>query len=186
MITDIVKTGAGIITFSGDKLLGGPQAGLIIGNKTLVNRLKKNPIARTVRCDKWTLAFLDEALRSFGNNGPSKNNLANMLLMSTIKSMKSRGQRILSLLSIKSIKDLGISLVKSEVEVGSGSLPLERLESMALEFNPKNISLTKLARMFRIASIPVVGYIKANKYFIDLKALIPGQEKDLVEVINNL
>ena len=186
MITDIVKTGAGIITFSGDKLLGGPQAGLIIGNKTLVNRLKKNPIARTVRCDKWTLAFLDEALRSFGNNGPSKNNLANMLLMSTIKSMKSRGQRILSLLSIKSIKDLGISLVKSEVEVGSGSLPLERLESMALEFNPKNISLTKLARMFRIASIPVVGYIKENKYFIDLKALIPGQEKDLVEVINNL
>ena len=186
MITDIVKTGAGIITFSGDKLLGGPQAGLIIGNKTLVNRLKKNPIARTVRCDKWTLAFLDEALRSFGNNGPSKHNLANMLLMSTINSMKSRGKRILSQLSKKSISDLGISLVESEVEVGSGSLPLERLDSMALKFNPKNISPTKLARMFRTASVPVVGYINENKFFIDLKALIPGQEKDLVEVINNL
>ena len=186
MITDIVKTGAGIITFSGDKLLGGPQAGLIIGNKTLVNRLKNNPIARTVRCDKWTLAFLDEALRSFGNHGPSKHNLANMLLMSTIKSMNSRGKRILSQLSKKSIKDLGISLVESEVEVGSGSLPLERLDSMALKFNPKNISPTKLARMFRTASVPVVGYINENKFFIDLKALIPGQEKDLVEVINNL
>ena len=186
MITDIVKTGAGIITFSGDKLLGGPQAGLIIGNKTLVNRLKKNPIARTVRCDKWTLAFLDEALRSFGNNGPSKHNLANMLLMSTVKSMKSRGKRILSQLSKKSIKNLGISLVESEVEVGSGSLPLERLDSMALKFNPKNISPTKLARMFRTASVPVVGYINENKFFIDLKALIPGQEKDLVEVINDL
>jgi len=186
MITDIVKTGAGIITFSGDKLLGGPQAGLIIGNKTLVNRLKKNPIARTVRCDKWTLAFLDEALRSFGNHGPSKHNLANMLLMSTIKSMKSRGKRILLQLSKKSINDLGISFVESEVEVGSGSLPLERLDSMALKFNPKNISPTKLARMFRTASVPVVGYINENKFFIDLKALIPGQEKDLVEVINNL
>ena len=186
MITDIVKTGAGIITFSGDKLLGGPQAGLIIGNKTLVNRLKKNPIARTVRCDKWTLAFLDEALRSFGNNGPSKHNLANMLLMSTVKSMKSRGKRILSQLSKKSVKNLGISLVESEVEVGSGSLPLERLESMALKFNPKNISPTKLARMFRTASVPVVGYINENKFFIDLKALIPGQEKELVEVINDL
>ena len=186
MITDIVKTGAGIITFSGDKLLGGPQAGLIIGNKTLVNRLKKNPIARTVRCDKWTLAFLDEALRSFGNNGPSKHNLANMLLMSTIKSMKSRGKRILSQLSKKSVKNLGISLVESEVEVGSGSLPLERLDSMALKFNPKNISPTKLARMFRTASVPVVGYINENKFFIDLKALIPGQEKELVEVINDL
>ena len=186
MITDIVKTGAGIITFSGDKLLGGPQAGLIIGNKTLVNRLKKNPIARTVRCDKWTLAFLDEALRSFGNNGPSKHNLANMLLMSTVKSMKSRGKRILSQLSKKSIKNLGISLVESEVEVGSGSLPLERLDSIALKFNPKNISPTKLARMFRTASVPVVGYINENKFFIDLKALIPGQEKELVEVINDL
>ena len=186
MITDIVKTGTGIITFSGDKLLGGPQAGLIIGNKTLVNRLKKNPIARTVRCDKWTLAFLDEALRSFGNNGPSKHNLANMLLMSTVKSMKSRGKRILSQLSKKSVKNLGISLVESEVEVGSGSLPLERLDSMALKFNPKNISPTKLARMFRTASVPVVGYINENKFFIDLKALIPGQEKELVEVINDL
>ena len=186
MITDIVKTGAGIITFSGDKLLGGPQAGLIIGNKTLVNRLKKNPIARTVRCDKWTLAFLDEALRSFGNNGPSKHNLANMLLMSTVKSMKSRGKRILSQLSKKSVKNLGISLVESEVEVGSGSLPLERLDSMALKFNPKNISPTKLARMFRTASVPVVGYINENNFFIDLKALIPGQEKELVEVINDL
>ena len=186
MITDIVKTGTGIITFSGDKLLGGPQAGLIIGNKTLVNRLKNNPIARTVRCDKWTLAFLDEALRSFGNNGPSKNNLANMLLMSTIKSMKSRGKRILSQLSKKSIKDLGISLVESEVEVGSGSLPLEKLDSIALKFNPKNISPTKLARMFRTASIPVVGYINENKFFIDLKALIPREEKDLVLVINDL
>ena len=186
MITDIVKTGTGIITFSGDKLLGGPQAGLIIGNKTLVNRLKKNPIARTVRCDKWTLAFLDEALRSFGNNGPSKHNLANMLLMSTVKAMKSRGKRILSQLSKKSIKNLGISLVESEVEVGSGSLPLERLDSIALKFNPKNISPTKLARMFRTASVPVVGYINENKFFIDLKALIPGQEKELVEVINDL
>ena len=65
MISDIVKTGAGIITFSGDKLLGGPQAGLIIGKNNLIKRLKKNPIARAVRCDKWTLAFLDEALRSF-------------------------------------------------------------------------------------------------------------------------
>jgi len=106
--------------------------------------------------------------------------------MSTIKSMKSRGKRILLQLSKKSINDLGISFVESEVEVGSGSLPLERLDSMALKFNPKNISPTKLARMFRTASVPVVGYINENKFFIDLKALIPGQEKDLVEVINNL
>ena len=186
MISDIVKTGAGIITFSGDKLLGCPQAGLIIGNKNLIKRLKKNPIARAVRCDKWTLAFLDEALRSFGNDGPTKDNLANMLLMSSQKSLGNRGKKIFSQLSKKNITGLNISLVASEVEVGSGSLPLERLESMAFEFKPKNISPSKLAKMFRQASIPVVGYINENKFFIDLKALIPGQEKDLVKVINDL
>ena len=101
MISDIVKTGAGIITFSGDKLLGGPQAGLIIGKNNLIKRLKKNPIARAVRCDKWTLAFLDEALRTFGNDGPTKDNLANMLLMSSHKSLKNRGKKIFSQLSKK-------------------------------------------------------------------------------------
>ena len=186
MISDIVKTGAGIITFSGDKLLGGPQAGLIIGKNNLIKRLKKNPIARAVRCDKWTLALLDEALRSFGNDGPTKDNLANMLLMSSQKSLGNRGKKIFSQLSKKIITGLNISLVASEVEVGSGSLPLERLESMAFEFKPKNISPSKLAKMFRQASIPVVGYINENKFFIDLKALIPGQEKDLVKVINDL
>ena len=186
MISDIVKTGAGIITFSGDKLLGGPQAGLIIGKNNLVKRLKNNPIARAVRCDKWTLAFLDEALRSFGDDGPTNDNLANTLLMSSQKSLKNRGKKIFSQLSKKIVTDLNISLVTSEVEVGSGSLPLERLESMALEFKPKNISPSKLAKVFRQASIPVVGYINENKFFIDLKALIPGQEKDLVKVINDL
>ena len=186
MISDIVKTGAGIITFSGDKLLGGPQAGLIIGKNNLIKRLKKNPIARAVRRDKWTLAFLDEALRSFGDDGPTNDNLANTLLMSSQKSLKNRGKKIFSQISKKNITGLNISVVKSEVEVGSGSLPLERLESMALEFNPKNISPSKLAKMFRQASIPVVGYINENKFFIDLKALIPGQEKDLVKVINDL
>ena len=140
MISDIVKTGAGIITFSGDKLLGGPQAGLIIGKNNLIKRLKKNPIARAVRCDKWTLAFLDEALRSFGDDGPTNDNLANTLLMSSQKSLKNRGKKIFSQLSKKIVTDLNISLVTSEVEVGSGSLPLERLESMELDFKPKNIS----------------------------------------------
>ena len=118
MIQDIVKTGAGIITFSGDKLLGGPQAGLIVGKKKLVSRLKNNPIARAVRCDKWTISFLNEALRSFVDDGPSKNNLTNLLLTTSRKSLKKKGEKILSLLTKKKIKDLAISLVNSEVEVG--------------------------------------------------------------------
>ena len=179
LIQDVVKSGLGLVTFSGDKLLGGPQAGLIVGKKTLVNRLKKNPIARAVRCDKWNLAFLEEALRSFKDDGPSKNNLTIALMTASRKSLKKRGETILSHLPKKSVDTLGISLVESEVEAGSGSLPEKKIKSMAFKFRPKGIRASILAALFRNGETPVVGYIHGNTFYIDLKAVIPGQEKDL-------
>jgi len=179
LVQDVVKSGVGLVTFSGDKLLGGPQAGLIVGKKTLVRRLKKNPIARAVRCDKWSLAFLEESLRSFDDDGPSKDNLTISLMTASRKALTKRGETILSHLPKKTVDKLGITLVESEVEAGSGSLPEEKLESMAFRFKPKGISASKLATQFRTGETPVVGYIHGNTFYIDLKAVIPGQEKDL-------
>ena len=184
LVQDVVKSGVGLVTFSGDKLLGGPQAGLIVGTKTLVNKLKTNPIARAVRCDKWSLAFLEESLRSFGDHGPSKNNLTISLMMASRKALTKRGEIILSHLPKKAIDKLGISLVESEVEAGSGSLPEEKLDSMAFRFKPNGISASKLATQFRMGDTPVVGYIHGHTFYIDLKAVIPGQEKELVGAIS--
>ncbi len=184
LVQDVVKSGVGLITFSGDKLLGGPQAGLIVGTKTLVNKLKTNPIARAVRCDKWSLAFLEESLLSFGDHGPSKNNLTVSLMMASRKALTKRGEIILSHLPKKAKDKLGISLVESEVEAGSGSLPEEKLDSMAFRFKPNRISASKLATQFRMGDTPVVGYIHGHTFYIDLKAVIPGQEKELVGAIS--
>ena len=184
LVQDVVKSGVGLVTFSGDKLLGGPQAGLIVGTKTLVNKLKTNPIARAVRCDKWSLAFLEESLRSFGDHGPSKNNLTISLMMASRKALTKRGEIILSHLPKKAKDKLGISLVESEVEAGSGSLPEEKLDSMAFRFKPNGISAYKLATQFRMGDTPVVGYINGHTFYIDLKAVIPGQEKELVGAIS--
>ena len=184
LVQDVVKSGVGLVTFSGDKLLGGPQAGLIVGTKTLVNKLKTNPIARAVRCDKWSLAFLEESLRSFGDYGPSKNNLTVSLMIASRKALTKRGEIILSHLPKKAKDKLGISLVESEVEAGSGSLPEEKLDSMAFRFKPNGISASKLATQFRMGDTPVVGYIHGHTFYIDLKAVIPGQEKELVGAIS--
>ena len=184
LVQDVVKSGVGLVTFSGDKLLGGPQAGLIVGKKALVNKLKKNPIARAVRCDKWSLAFLEESLRSFGDDGPSKDNLTLSLMTASRKSLTKRGKTILSHLPKKTVVTLGITLLESEVEAGSGSLPEENLESMAFRFKPKGISASKLAAQFRAGETPVVGYIHGHTFYIDLKAVIPGQEKDLTGAIS--
>jgi L-seryl-tRNA(Ser) seleniumtransferase len=186
LVQDVVKSGVGLVTFSGDKLLGGPQAGLIVGKKTLVNRMKKNPIARAVRCDKWSLAFLEESLRSFGDEGSSKDNLTISLMTASRKSLTKRGKTILSHLPKKSVSKLGISLVESEVEAGSGSLPEEELESMAFRFKPKGMSASKLATQFRTGDTPVVGYIHRHTFYIDLKAVIPGQEKELAGAISGI
>ncbi len=186
LVQNVVKSGVGLVTFSGDKLMGGPQSGLIVGKKTLVRRLMKNPIARAVRCDKWALALLEEALRTYGTDGPSNENLAVILMTLSRAELQKRGEIILTHLQKKTVDHLGIQLVASEVEAGSGSLPEEKLNSMAFQFNPKDMTASKLAAQFRTGETPVVGYIRGNKFYIDLKALIPGQEKELAGAISAL
>ena len=183
-VKDVINTGVGVATFSGDKLLGGPQAGLIVGKKRFINRFKQNSFARAFRCDKWTFAFLEISLRSFENEGPSKANLTISLMTASRKLLIKRGKTILSHLPKKTADKLGLLLIESEVEAGSGSLPEEKLESMAFEFKPQGISASKLATQFRKGEMPVVGYIRGNAFYIDLKAVIPGQEKDLAGAIN--
>ena len=127
---------------------------------------------------------MEETLRSFGDEGPSKSNLTILLMTNSRPALQKRGKVILSSLPKKTVDLLGITLVKSEVEAGSGSLPEKKLESMAFRFSEKGRSALKLAAKFRKGKIPVVGYIHGNKFFIDLKAIIPGQEKDLVGAIS--
>ena len=182
-VQDVVKSGIDVVTFSGDKLLGGPQAGLIVGNKTYLKRFKHNSFARAFRCDKWALAFLETLLRHFYDDGPSKDNLAINLMTTSRKSLTKKGMRILSYIPKKIIKKLSISLVESDVEAGSGSLPEEKLKSMALQFKSTFLSPNDLAFQFRNGKNPVVGYINNNTFFIDLKAIIPGQEKTLAGAI---
>ena len=182
-VKDVINAGVGVATFSGDKLLGGPQAGLIVGKKRFINRFKQNPFARAFRCDKWTFAFLEISLRQFHDSGPSKDNLSIKLMTTTRKSLIKKGVAILAYLPKKNIKELNIKLVESEVEAGSGSLPEEKLESMALQFKSKILSSSKLATQFRIGNAPVVGYVNKDKFFIDLKAVIPGQERTLARAI---
>ena len=97
------------------------------------------------------------------------------MLTTSRRILKNRGQRILDLQKRKKIKDLGIKLVESEVEAGSGSLPEDKIESMALSFKPKSMKITELAGGFRCGSFPVVGYTSGHTFYIDLKAVLPGQ-----------
>ena len=185
-VKSIVNSGPDIISFSGDKLLGGPQSGLMVGRKKWINACKKNSLYRVLRCDKVTIGLLEETLRSYRSQSFSKDNLSLTMLTTSRKVLKTRGQKVLDSLQKKTIKDLGILLVDSEVEAGSGSLPDDKIESASLSFSPKNGKAKDLARAFRCGSIPVVGYIHKNTFYIDLKSVLPNQIKRLSTAIQEV
>ena len=174
-IRTIMSDKPDILTFSGDKLIGGPQSGIIIGKEKWINAMQKNPLYRVMRSDKITLGLLEEILRSYSSNYFTKDNLSLRMLTTKRSTLANRGKKVIQGLTKKKIKDFNIVLENSKVEAGSGSLPENLIESMALSFSHKNISPNELARKFRSGRIPVVGYIKSNKFIIDLKAILPNQ-----------
>ena len=182
----IMENNPDLLTFSGDKLIGGPQSGLVVGKKKWINTLQNNPLYRVLRCDKITIGLLEETLRSYRSDSFTKDHLSLSMLTTSRRILKNRGQRILDFQKRKKIKDLGIKLVESEVEAGSGSLPEDKIESMALSFKPKLMKITELAGGFRCGPIPVVGYTSGHTFYIDLKAVLPGQINLLAKAIDEV
>ena len=185
-IRTIMSDKPDILTFSGDKLIGGPQSGIIIGKEKWINAMQKNPLYRVIRSDKITLGLLEEILRSYRSNYFTKDNLSLRMLTTKRSTLVNRGKKVIQGLTKKKIKDFNIVLENSKVEAGSGSLPENPIESMALSFSHKNISPNELARKFRSGRIPVVGYIKSNKFIIDLKAILPNQLLKLKTAIKEI
>ena len=185
-IRTIMSDKPDILTFSGDKLIGGPQSGIIIGKEKWINAMQKNPLYRVMSSDKITLGLLEEILRSYRSNYFTKDNLSLRTLKTKRSTLANRGKKVIQGLTKKKIKDFNIVLENSKVEAGSGSLPENPIESIALSFSHKNISPNELAKKFRSGRIPVVGYIKSNKFIIDLKAILPNQLLKLKTAIKEI
>ena len=185
-VKSIVNSGPDITTFSGDKLLGGPQSGLIVGKKKWISAFQKNPLYRVLRCDKITIGLMEETLRSYRSDSFTNDNFSLKMLTTSRKVLRTRAEKVFNGLKTKTIRDLVITIVESFVEAGSGSLPEKNIASMALQFKPKSRKVTELAAAFRCGSIPVVGYITADNYYIDLKAVLPVQIRKLTVAISEV
>ena len=182
LVSHYIKSGSNIVTFSGDKLIGGPQCGIICGNKKLINKIQNNPLYRALRCDKFTLSLLEHSLRTFiSDTEINSDNMTISLLNRDRAVIKRMGAKILSQLDNKLIKLNNIKLVSSKVEAGSGSLPTQNIESCAISIR-SNVKPMEISKSFRNASIPIVGYINKGTFYIDLKA-IPSNQSSFVSNI---
>ena len=187
MVRKYIEAGADIITFSGDKLLGGPQAGIVIGNKHYINKLRSNPIYRAIRCDKIRISIMESILRTYYN---SKNisdlNLSIKLFRRDISSLKSISNKVIKKIKPHIIEKYNIDSVDSFVEAGSGSLPTEKMKSLSIVFYSNQISVNKIYNLFLKADTPIVGFISNELYHIDLKAIPDDQVDLLIETINKI
>ncbi len=173
IVGEAIESGADIVTFSCDKLLGGPQAGIIAGKKSLVQKIKSNPMKRALRVDKITVAALYEVLRLYKTPEKLQEQLPTLrLLTRQVEEIEELALTLLAPLN-KTLKGLAeTSVVNVESQIGSGSLPLERLPSKALRIKASHDgTLRKLVSAFRRLPQPVIGRIHDGALLLDLRTL---------------
>ena len=177
-----LENGADLVMFSGDKLLGGCQAGIIVGKKELIERLKKNQFLRTIRVDKITIAILENVFRSYLDEKEAIKNIPTLRMITESQEETKKRAELLS----KTLKDLNISnkIIKTFATIGGGSMPDEEIPSFGIEFLLKNkISPNKLEEYFRKNNIPIIGRIEKNIFFIDVKTIF---NEDINEISQNI
>ena len=182
-----IEAGADLVTFSCDKLLGGPQAGILVGRRDMIQKIKKNPLKRVLRVGKVTLAGLEAVLRLYRNPDTLPQRLSVLQLLTRPESdMQAQAQRLMPQLQDAFMARgliLGTQAVKSQI--GSGSLPVERLRSVALAIqastkaNEKRV--VRLERLLRASSTAVIGRLSEKTLLLDLRCLTEDKEQVLVE-----
>jgi len=183
-VRNYLKDGVDIVTYSGDKLLGGIQSGLISGKNDYIKRIHKNPMYRTLRCDKYRIALLEKILRTYITTKKISNeNLSITLFERSIKSLNIHANKIKDSIKNKIPSHYDIQINKTNVEAGSGSLPTEKLPSVAISFSSNKISSNKISLKLRLCSLPILSYIKDDRVFIDLKAIPDDQISELIDMI---
>ncbi|MGA0023848.1 MAG: L-seryl-tRNA(Sec) selenium transferase [Burkholderiales bacterium] len=171
---EALANGADVVTFSGDKLLGGPQAGLLTGRRDLMARIAKNPMKRALRLDKLTLAALDAVLRLYLHPERLHEELpALRWLTRTPEDMAAQAARLQPALAAALGEQWKVETVDCKSQIGSGALPVDSLPGKALAVSPavKKGNLNKLAAAFRDLPLPVIGHIRDGALVFDLRCL---------------
>jgi L-seryl-tRNA(Ser) seleniumtransferase len=173
---EALAAGADVVTFSGDKLLGGPQAGLVIGRKELIERIRRNPMKRALRVDKMTLAALDAVLSLYTDPERLRRELPTLrLLTRPVSEMEEQAARLLPAVAQAVAGKAEASIVSCTSQIGSGSLPVDLLPSAGIAVTApgkrRNALAAVISGAFRALPVPVIGRIKDGAFILDLRCM---------------
>ena len=180
-----IALGADLVCFSGDKLIGGPQAGIIIGGKETIDAVRKNPLARALRLDKMTIAALDWTLNAMlGGRADREIPVVEMLFASS-DDLKARARVLLDRLDKRATHDLTFAVEKDRVPVGGGSVPALELDTWVIAIRAANArgSADQIARKLRKAHIPVLSRVREGAVCLDLRTLGEDDLEDVCDAV---
>ena len=179
-VQESVKAGADIITFSGDKLLGGPQAGLIVGKKKYIDRIKRNPINRALRIDKMTLAAIEITLRFYRDPEKAVQEIPTLrMLLQPTMDLQEKANRLTKRLEMIGSEDLSIRMLDLASKPGGGSMPMLELPSKCLGIQVNGMSVNRVERSLRRNTPPIIGRIEEDMYIMDMRTI----QDDELEII---
>ncbi len=172
VVADRIALGADIVTFSGDKVLGGPQAGLVVGTAACVTQMSKNPLHRALRCGKLTIAALEATLRLYRESASIAERIPTLrALVRPHGELEAMGRQLIPALKEALGPAFRLSLEDSTSQIGSGALPTEEIPTKVIVVEHDRMEASRIAERFRGARPPIIGRIKAEKFLLDLRTI---------------
>jgi L-seryl-tRNA(Ser) seleniumtransferase len=184
-IQDVIAAGADIVTFSGDKLLGGPQAGVIVGKKQLIEKIEKNPLMRAVRIDKLTLAAFEATLMCYLDQEVAKTKIPTLrMLLQKPASIRTRAKRLVAKLKPGMDADnIKIEVVPDVSQSGGGALAGIAFDTFAVAVSPLKISVNDFERRLRLGNPPVIARIKDDRLVLDMRTVLDNEIEALAKAV---
>ncbi|WP_436893855.1 L-seryl-tRNA(Sec) selenium transferase [Siccibacter turicensis] len=185
VVRELISAGVSLVSFSGDKLLGGPQAGIVVGKKALIEKLQRHPLKRALRADKMTLAALDATLRLYRHPETLSQRLPTLrLLTRSADDIRLQAARLAPHIEARFGDRFRVTVEPCLSQIGSGSLPVDRLPSAAITLTPldgRGSQLEALSRELRALPVPVIGRLSEGRLWLDLRCL--EDEASLMETL---
>ena len=188
VISDSIRAGADVVTFSGDKLLGGAQSGLIVGRGEVIEKIRKHPLYRALRVDKLIYAVLETTLELFREDAAVREIPVLKMLSATIEELKTRSLKFAKKLNKNRgvNKDLKIEVAEGKSVVGGGSAPTAQPATILLALEHAKMSASKLEETLRFSNPPIITRILGDKVLIDLRTVSESEEAELLKILQNI
>ena len=181
IIADSIKAGVDVVTFSGDKLLGGAQSGLIVGRQEVIEKIRKHPLYRALRVDKLIYAALEATLETFRRETAMREIPVLRMLSMTEVELRERAEKFVERFGENS--NLRIEIVEGNSVIGGGSAPLVQPPTTLLAVTNRKMSADKLERFLRLSDPPIITRILEDKVMIDLRTVSEGEETQLLQIL---